>query len=172
MGGSLEAHESDLIEQISRAEIDSAFSAFGLRLTTNHDAFWRVEVVESLPVGVVRQLPSAGRSLALGPFGGRGAVGVDMVASKAIYYAPVDAPREHVIAGIGRGIGRVAVHEFFHQILGAEAAHNDKDEYSYEYGSPDRQAEYYGVLHWSTGMSLLRRRFGTKGLASSSFSTK
>jgi hypothetical protein len=172
LGGPLQTDESELIEQISRSEIENAFSDLGIHLTTNRDAFWRVEVVQSLPAGAVRQLPSAGRSLLLGPLGGRGAVGVDMVASKAIYYAPVDAPREHLIAGIGRGIGRVAVHEFFHQILGAEAAHNDKDGHSYEYGSPDRQAEYYGVLHWSTGMSLLRRRFGTEGPTFSASSTK
>jgi hypothetical protein len=62
-----------------------------------------------------------------------------MVASKATLYAPLDASRKTLIEGIGRGIGRVAVHEFFHQILGAEAVDNDKDEHSYEYGSPDRQ---------------------------------
>jgi hypothetical protein len=117
LGGPLQTDESELIEQISRSEIENAFSDLGIHLTTNRDAFWRVEVVQSLPAGAVPQLPSAGRSLLLGPLGGRGAVGVDMVASKAIYYAPVDAPREHLIAGIGRGIGRVAVHEFFHQIL-------------------------------------------------------
>ena len=71
-------------------------------------------VVASLPVRTGRPLPRAGESLSLGLLGGRGAVGVDVVVSKAIYYAPSGAPRQRVLEGIGRGIGSVAVHEFFH----------------------------------------------------------
>jgi hypothetical protein len=160
LGGPLQPDEADLIEQISRAEIGRALSELNVRLTTDRDAFWRVAVVASLPVRTGRPLPRAGESLSLGLLGGRGAVGVDVVVSKAIYYAPSGAPRQRVLEGIGRGIGRVAVHEFFHQILGAEASHNDEDPGSYEFGSPDRQAQYYGELHWSTAESLLRRKVG------------
>ena len=97
--------------------------------------------------------------MALGALGGRGAVGFDLVAFKAINYAPADAPRHRIIEGIGRGIGRVAVHEFVHQILGVAAAHNNSDVNSYEYGSPDRASQYYGDLHWTTALPLLNKKF-------------
>src|SRR4029453_15018920 len=42
----------------------------------------------------------AGESLALGLLGGRGAVGVDVVVSKAIYYAPSGALRQRVLEGM------------------------------------------------------------------------
>jgi hypothetical protein len=83
-----------------------------------------------------------------------------MVTNKATLYAPLDESRKTLIEGIGRGIGRVAVQKFFHQILGLEASHNDQDPGSYEYGSPDQQAQYYGELHWSTAESLLRKKVG------------
>ena len=31
---------------------------------------------------------------------------------------------------------------------------------SYEYGSPDRQSQYYGELHWTTAWPFLDARFG------------
>lgn len=62
--------------------------------------------------------------------------------------------------GIGRGIGRVAAHEFAHLILGAAAVHNDLDEDSYEYPSPDRASQHYGQLHWTTAWPLLRQKLG------------
>ncbi len=71
-------------------------------------------------------LPRAGESLALGILGGTGAIGLDTVALNAIQYAPAEASRQAVLDGIGRGIGRVAVHELVHQILGAASAHNDE----------------------------------------------
>jgi hypothetical protein len=96
--------------------------------------------------------------LALGFLGGTGAVGFDFVALNAIRYAPTGAPRQRIIEGIGRGIGRVAVHEFIHQILGGTAVHNDSDEDSYEYQSPDRALQYYGELHWTTAGPLLQQK--------------
>lgn len=82
------------------------------------------------------------------------------MALKAIRYAPPDASRQTMIDGIGRGIGRVAAHEFAHQILGAAAVHNNADEKSYEYPSPDRSAQYYGELHWTTAWPLLQQKLG------------
>lgn len=58
----------------------------------------------------------------------------------------------------GRGIGRVAAHEFGHQILGTGLVHNTDDENSYEYPSPDRAAQYYGELHWTTARPLLEQK--------------
>jgi hypothetical protein len=99
--------------------------------------------------------------VALGVLGGHGAVMFDIVALKAIHYAPAAASRQSIIDAIGRGIGRVAVHEFIHQILGVAASHNDADEKSYEYGSPDRPSQYYGDLHWTTAWPHLASKFGT-----------
>jgi len=157
--GPLKDNEIELIKQLSRMEIDRAFSGLSITVTTNPNAFWRVEVLQSLPVRMSQKLPNAGESVALGALGGRGAVGFDLVALKAINYAPAGAPRHRIIEGIGRGIGRVAVHEFVHQILGAAAAHNDSDVNSYEYGSPDRASQYYGDLHWTTALPFLDKRF-------------
>jgi hypothetical protein len=64
-----------------------------------------------------------------------------------------------VLDGIGRGIGRVAVHEFMHQMLGVASAHNDSDPDSYESGRAERPSQYYGELHWTTALPALRRRF-------------
>ena len=159
--GPLKDEEMESIRQLSRTEIERAFSGLRITVTTNQNAFWRVEVLRSLPVREHQPLPHAGESLALGFLGGTGAVGFDIVALKAIQYAPTGASRQRMVEGIGRGIGRVAVHEFIHQILGVAAAHNDTDENSYEYGSPDRSSQYYGELHWTTARPLLHRKFGT-----------
>jgi hypothetical protein len=157
--GPLKDDEIESIKQLSRMEIDRAFSGLSIAVTTNPKAFWRVEVLPSLPVRMNQKLPNAGESVALGRFGGWGAVGFDLVALKAINYAPAGAPRHRIIEGIGRGIGRVAVHEFVHQILGVAVAHNDTDVNSYEYGSPDRTSQYYGDLHWTTALPLLNKKF-------------
>jgi hypothetical protein len=161
LGGPLTADELRSIKDLSRSEIDHAFSNLRIAVTESPNAFWRVEVIQSSPVKWTRQLPSAGESVALGVLGGHGAVVFDIVALKAIHYAPTDGSRESIIDAIGRGIGRVAVHEFVHQILGVAASHNDGDENSYEYGSPDRPSQYYGELHWTTSWPLLASKFGT-----------
>ena len=158
-GEPLNDDEIGSIKQLSRTELERAFSGLRITVITNPNAFWRVEVLQSLPVREHQPLPHAGESLALGILGGTGAVGFDVVALKAIQYAPTSASRQRVIEGIGRGIGRVAVHEFIHQILGVTAAHNDTDEDSYEYGSPDRSSQYYGELHWTTAWPLLHQKF-------------
>jgi hypothetical protein len=161
LDGPLTANELKSIKHLSRSEIERAFSNLRIAVTERPDAFWRVEVVRSRPVKWTRQLPSAGESVALGILGGQGAVAFDIVALKAIHYAPTDASRQSIIDAIGRGIGRVAVHEFVHQILGVAASHNEGDENSYEYGSPDRPSQYYGELHWTTAWPLLASRLGT-----------
>jgi hypothetical protein len=160
LGGPLTDEEMDLIKRLSRTEIERAFSDLRITVTTNTKAFWRVEVLQSLPVRMNQQLPNAGESLALGVFGCTGAVAFDLVALKTIQYTPTGASRQRVIEGIGRGIGRVAVHEFMHQILGADALHNDSDQNTDEYGSPDRPAAYYGELHWTTAWPPLHQKFG------------
>ena len=68
-----------------------------------------------------------------------------------------------MIDGIGRGIGRAAVHELAHQALGLENLayiDNRTDENSYEYGNADRPAQYYGDVRWTTAWPVLKEKFG------------
>ena len=155
LGGPLSDREGEAIEAVSRTEVERAFRGLRVRITADPRSFWRVEVLRSLRTG--RVLPGAGESVPLGWLGGSGSVGCELVTWKAIEYAPPHAPRRAIIEAIGRGIGRVAAHEFAHQILNAGAAHNDADENSYEYPSPDRASQYYGELHWTTARPLLER---------------
>jgi hypothetical protein len=104
-----------------------------------------------------RTLPNAGASLSFGWLGGAGAVSFDLVALKALQYAPAGASRQVILDAIGRGIGRVAAHELAHQMIHSAEAHNPGDENSYEYPSSDRAAQYYSELHWTTARLLLER---------------
>jgi hypothetical protein len=157
----LTADEVALIQQRSRAEVEHAFTGLRIHVAEDRPAFWRVQVLASLPATTHQALPKAGESVALGMLGGTGAVGFDLVAFNAIRYAPAGASRETIIDGIGRGLGGVAVHEFAHQILGTTEMHNTADQDSYEYPSPDRRSQYYGDLHWTAVWPLLQKRLGT-----------
>jgi hypothetical protein len=156
LGGLLTDGELETIKTISRAEVERAFAGFRIHIIDDRAAFWRVVVVRSL----LRRgpLPNAGESMPLGFMGGSGGVSFDLVALKAIQYAPEGASRQTIIEGIGRGIGRVAAHEFGHQILNTSLVHNTDDENSYEYPTPDRAAQYYGELHWTTARPLLEQK--------------
>ena len=157
LGGLLTDAELESIKTVSRAEVERAFAGFNIRIVDDRSAYWRVEVDRSLRA---RQgpLPNSGESVSLGWLGGSGAVSFDLVALKALQYAPAGASRQTIVDGIGRGIGRVAAHELAHQILNAGTAHNAADENSYEFPSPDRAAQYYGELHWTTARPLLEQR--------------
>jgi hypothetical protein len=156
LGGLLTDDELASIERLSRAEVERAFGGLRIHVVDDRAAFWRVEVARSLrPRG---PLPNAGQSLSFGWLGGSGAVSFELVALKAIQYAPADASRATIIDGIGRGIGRVAAHEFAHQILGGGNMHNQTDENSYEFPSPDRASQYYGELHWTTARPILEQK--------------
>src|SRR5262245_12005898 len=158
----LSAEETAQIQGLARAELERAFSGLRVSVTANQMSFWRVQVVASLPTSRNQSLPKAGESLALGMLGGTGAVGFDVVAASAIRYAPQGASRQAIVDGIGRGIGRVAVHEFAHQMmLGIADLHDSEDENSYEYASPERASQYYGDLHWTKAWPLLQSKFGT-----------
>lgn len=160
LGGPLTSEEATSIKTLARGEVERAFSGLRITVTTSQHAFWRVEVLHNLPTIRNSQRAAAGESLAMGFLGGAGAVGFEMVATDAIRYAPPHALRQQVSEGIGRGIGRVAVHEFMHQMLGPAAAHNTIEVDSYEYGSPARPSQYYGQLHWTTAWPLLHQKFG------------
>jgi hypothetical protein len=102
---------------------------------------------------------AAGVSYALGPLGGGGFLNFTTLALKAVAYAPAGASRDEIVAAVGRGIGRSAVHEFSHLILGVRPVHSE-DEDSYEFDSADRRSQYYGELRWAAARPLLERRLG------------
>jgi hypothetical protein len=156
LGGLLTGAELESIKRTSRSEVERAFAGMKVSITDHHDAFWRVEVVRTLRGR--GPLPSAGESMPHGFLGGSGGVSFELVALKAIQYAPAGAARQTIVDGIGRGIGRVAAHELAHQMINAAETHNPRDENSYEYPSPDRAAQYYGDLRWTTARPLLEQR--------------
>jgi len=78
----------------------------------------------------------------------------------AMAHAPAGTTREQLVAGIGRGVGRVAVHELAHGILGAGAMDNRTDDHSYEYFTHNRESQYYGELHWGPARPLLQQKIG------------
>lgn len=161
-GEPLSSDERRIVERLARAEVERAFASLHVRITSSADGFWRLGVVRSLPARNTRAVPRAGESVALGMLGGGGTVACDVVARKAINFAPADARRQDVVEAIGRGVGRTAVHEFVHQVLGSAVGHNDQDADSYEHGSSDRASQYYGELHWTIALPELQRRLGVR----------
>ena len=162
LGGPLTAADIETIKRVARAELEQAFGDLRIRVADEGRGFWRLLVVPS----VVRQglngraiQNAAGASYALGPLGGGGYLNFTTLALKAVVYAPPGASRDDIVAAIGRGIGRSAVHEFAHLILGGRPAHSD-DERSYEFESADRAAQYYGELRWTRAWPLLEQRLG------------
>ncbi|MGE3958019.1 MAG: hypothetical protein AB7H96_14965 [Vicinamibacterales bacterium] len=161
-GELLTDEERRTIRAVARAEVIAAFAAVRLDVTDDASAFWRIAVVRSLPTRTTRAVPRAGESVALGILGGGGVVACDVVARKAIAFAPAGTTRSEVVEAIGRGVGRTAVHEIVHQVLGADSGHNDADPAAYEHGSSDRAAQYYGTLRWTTSLPALQRKLGAR----------
>ena len=146
-----------LIEAASRDEIVRAFRAYPIAIVGRVAAHYQVRVVDSLngPYG------GSAESYAFPGFGGQGFVSFRSLAHGAIVHAPPDADRQEIVAAIGRGIGRAAVHEFTHQLLGRQAPIDaSTDIQSYEYGSATRREQYYGQMRWDIAEPLLKQRFG------------
>jgi hypothetical protein len=165
IGGALTAPELATIKRRSRLEVERAFSGLRIDITDDRDAFWRVTVVGTPAGSPTFRYPfaAAGESHVFGPLGSWGSVGFLILAHNAIEYAPRGASRDEVVTGIGRGIGRAAVHEFAHQTLGLNNLSyidNRTDTTSYEYGNADRPSQYYGELRWTTAWPVLQQRFG------------
>jgi hypothetical protein len=165
LGGPLTAEEIATIRQLSRTEVERALADLRINVTENQNAFWRVSVVGTMRSNPTFKFPfaAAGESHVFGPLGSWGSVGFLVLAHNAIEYAPPSAPRHDIVAGIGRGIGRAAVHEFAHQALGVDnVSHIDNrtDRTSYEYGNADRPSQYYGELRWTTAWPVLQQKFG------------
>lgn len=83
-----------------------------------------------------------------------------LLASSAIGYAPPTASRAEIIAAIGKGVGRAAVHEFAHQLLPTAPIDGSTNVRSYEYGSAGRAEQYYGELQWDVAWPMLQKRIG------------
>jgi len=160
LGGTISAEELKTVDAIARSEIEQAFQPFDVTVTGNHHARFRVVVMPSLRDNRLlrRSATYAGESRAVAGFGGSGAVNFEFVANGAMVFAPGDASRADVIAALGRGAGRVAIHEFLHQLLPRTAIHDSRDANSYEGNSPALIEGYYGDLHWDIAGPALERR--------------
>jgi hypothetical protein len=159
----LSERELRVIEAIARAEIARAFDGVPVRLSEARDARCRVRVVQDLRDPRFRaDVAVAGASqAAIAGLAGDGAVNFRLLASYADTLAPPAADRTAIVAAIGRGVGRAAVHELAHQLLGRRAPiHDTRDIRSYEYDSAARREQYYGDMHWDIAWPLLQRRFG------------
>ena len=117
LGGPLTTADCASVERIARAEVAAAFAGLRIDVTADPAAFWTVHVRAFVP-SRSRMVGAAGASLAFGPLGGRGMVGIMPLTAQALRHAPSDASRADIVAAIGRGVGRSVVHEFAHQIAG------------------------------------------------------
>ena len=162
LGGPLTPRELALVETAALDEIRRAFAGVAVRVSPRRDARYIVTVVPHLyDLRVRRTSEVFGNARAMRGFGGRGAVNFYAVASAAAAYAPQDATRQDVIGAIGRGVGRVAIHEFTHLFLPRAPIDASDDPLSYEYGHAGRREQYYGELRWSFAKPMLFRELGT-----------
>ena len=159
IGEPISQAEYEIIEKVARAEIARAFEVYDVTVTVNRQARYRVVVAPHLRDNrLLRPGSNAGESRAVAGFGGSGAVNFEYVANGAMVFSPDDASRAMVIDAIGRGVGRVAIHEFLHQLLPKFAIHDSKDRESYEGNSPALIEGYFGDLHWDIAAPELQRR--------------
>ena len=159
LGSGITVAEMTMIQSVSHAEIGRAFEPYRVELSGRGQATYRVRVVDAL------NHPSApsGESHVIVGLGGQGFVNFTLLAHAAAAHAPEGASRQDIVRGIGRGIGRAAVHEFAHQILGGAARIDGAtDPGSYEFGSAQRPEQYYGTLRWTIAGPLLRERLGAR----------
>jgi hypothetical protein len=157
----LTPQELKTIESVAVSEVERAFAGLRITFSDRRDATYRVRVVPKLlDLRLKRHAEVAGASRAVSGFGGQGEVSFGLLAASAIGYAPPDADRRAIVEGIGRGIGRAAVHEFAHQLL-PSAAIDSGDATTYEYGAANRREQFYGNVHWGTAWPLLEKRLGS-----------
>jgi hypothetical protein len=159
LGGPVTASEAETIQRIARGELERAYAGTRLLDTDSAGAFWHVEVRNTIR-GAGRAIPNAGHAVGLGPLGGLSELNFSLLALTALRFAPPHASRQAIVEGIGRGIGRAAVHELAHQIVATAAMDNTTDPDSYEYASFSRASQYYGDLHWSGAWPLVLRKIG------------
>lgn len=154
------ARELSLVESAALDEIRRAFTGVAVRFSPRRDARYAVTVVQHVyDLRVRRTSEVFGNARAMRGFGGRGSVNFYAVASAAAAYAPENATRQDVIRAIGRGVGRVAIHEFTHLFLPRTPIHESDDPLSYEYEHAGRREQYYGELRWERAWPMLQARF-------------
>lgn len=164
LGGALTAADVATIRSTAASEVAHAFDGLAVHISDRRDARYRVRVVQEVrDLRFRRAVGVAGESRAVTGFGGSGSVSFFFLASSAMAYAPPGADRAALLAAIGRGVGRSAVHEFTHQLLPTAPIHASKDAGSYEYASAARPAQYVGSMHWDLAWPLLRRKVGASG---------
>lgn len=161
LGGAITAEELATIESIATSELTSAFKGLRIRFSNRRNARYHVRVVQELQdPRFLRPWGRAGQARSVDGFGGSGAVSFLFLAGGAVAYAPPNADRPTIIAAIGRGIGRTAVHELTHQLLPTSPIHDSTNMRSYEYASAARAEHYYGEMEWDLAWPLLEGRLG------------
>ena len=157
LSGDLSTDDMNAIEAIAREEIVHAFRDYPISVVGRTEALYHVRVVDSLQ----SSMGGSAESYVFPGMGGQGYINFRSLAHGAVTYAPPDADRRELVEAIGRGIGRAAVHEFTHQLLGRQALIDEsKDIQSYEYGSTNRREQYYGRIRWDIAAPMLRQKFG------------
>jgi hypothetical protein len=144
------------------AEVQAAFAGLAITVSARRDARCRVQVVQEVSGARVHSAADrpAGRSRIFPGGGGEGAVSFAFAAGGALVYAPAGATRDDLIAAIGRGTGRAAVHEALHQLLPRASIDQSKDARSYEYYSGARVEQFYGPMSFDFARPLLEERYG------------
>ena len=159
LGGAMTTADLAAVEDVARGELARAFAGLPIRVTARRDATYRVRVVQAVHDPRMRgRWGVAGASHAVPGLGGRGEVSFDFLAGGATAMAPEQATRAAIVAAIGRGIGRTAVHEFTHQLLPQAPIHDSRDVRSYEFDSAARREQYFGEMHWDLARPLLVAR--------------
>lgn len=159
IGAPISQAEFARIDAVARAEIARAFKDFAVTVSSSRQARFKVQVVPSIAdMRLLRPGTFAGESRSVSWLGGSGSVNFEFVANGAMVFAPDDADRAVVIDSIGRGVSRVAIHEFLHQLLPKRPLHDAKDQGSYEGNSAARIEGYYGDLHWDIARPWLEER--------------
>jgi hypothetical protein len=160
--GALTVVDMDAIVATAVGEIQRAFAGLPITISENRDARFRVRVVQELDdPRFRRRVGIAGASHSLTGSGGDGAVSFYFLASGALTFAPADIDRATIIAAIGTGIGRTAVHELVHQMFPTAPIHDSADVSSYEYASAARAEQFYGPMRWNLARPLLEKRFAS-----------
>jgi hypothetical protein len=161
LGGVLTAHDLETIRSASGTEVKRAFAGLRLDLSERRDAMFRVRVAQQVRDPRFRRAVGvSGESRAVAGFGGQSTLSFYYHASNAEAYAAPADDRDAIVAAIGRGIGRAAVHELAHQLLPKAALHSTNVR-SYEYRSAARAGQYYGPIEWDLAWPLLQQRYGS-----------
>ena len=166
LGTPLTPGELATIESVARQEIRDAFKGLPVTISDRRQARYTLSVVQQvLDLRFRRAVGVEGQSRGITGFGGSGSVSFDFLANGAMAWAPEGAPRGELVAAIGRGIGRTAVHEFTHQMLPTAPIHDSRDEESYEFASAARRAQFVGPMRWNLAWPLLARQLGSSMLS-------